>query len=222
MDEDFEMKKNYVIAIAREKGSGGTRIAKELSERLGIPYYDRDLLRRASDVSGINEKLFGAADERIGFREMMSAAEKVYNGEILPPDSNDYVSTRNLFSFQAKVIKEMAQTESCIIIGRCADYLLSDKDNVLRVFIHAPVEYRRERVKHNNLGMSDREINKRIRDCDKRRSEYYHYYTGDDWKDVTHEDISLDSYRYGIDGCVDRIIAAIPLFLGIEVEDKGK
>ena len=99
---------NYVIAIAREKGSGGSDVAKVLSRRLGIPYYDRELLRRASDVSGINEQLFGAADERIGLREMMSAAEKVYKGEILPPDSNDYVSTRNLFSFQAKVIKEMA------------------------------------------------------------------------------------------------------------------
>ena len=210
-------KKNYVIVIAREKGSGGSDIAKLLSERLGIPYYDRDLLRKASDVSGINETLFGASDERIGFREMMSAAEKVYNGEILPPDSNDYVSTRNLFSFQAKVIKEMAQTESCIIIGRCADYLLSDKDNVLRVFIHAPQEFRKERIKSYCLNMSDREVNKRIHDCDKRRSEYYHYYTGDDWKDATHEDISLDSSRYGIEGCVDKIIAAIPLFLGIEV-----
>ena len=101
---------NYVIAIAREKASGGSDVAKLLSEKLGIPYYDRELLRRASDVSGINESLFGAADERIGLREMMSAAEKVYDGEILPPDSNDYVSTRNLFSFQAKVIKEMAKT----------------------------------------------------------------------------------------------------------------
>ena len=210
------MSKNYVIAIAREKGSGGSDIAKLLSEKLGIPYYDRDLLRRASDVSGINETLFGAADERIGFREMMSAAQKVYNGEILPPDSNDYVSTRNLFSFQAKVIKEMAQTESCIIIGRCADYLLSDRDNVLRVFIHAPLEFRKERIKSYSLALSEREVYKRIHDCDKRRSEYYHYYTGDDGRDATHIDISLDSSQWGIDGCVDKIIGAIPLLLGID------
>ena len=89
---------NFVITIARETGSGGHNITRKLSDALAIPYYDRDLLRMASEVSGIHERLFGAADERIGLKEMLSAAEKVYTGEILPPDSNDYVSTRNLFS----------------------------------------------------------------------------------------------------------------------------
>ena len=87
----------FVITIARETGSGGHNITKKLSEALGVPYYDRDLLRKASEVSGIHERLFGEADERIGFKEMISAAEKVYTGEVLPPDSDDYLSTRNLF-----------------------------------------------------------------------------------------------------------------------------
>ena len=95
----------FVITVARETGSGGHDITRKLSDALGIPYYDRDLLRKASEVSGIHERLFGAADERIGLKEMLSAAEKVYTGEILPPDSDDYISTRNLFSFQAKIIK---------------------------------------------------------------------------------------------------------------------
>ena len=93
--------KHYVITVARETGSGGHDIARRLSEELNIPYYDRDLLRKASEVSGIHERLFGAADERVGWKEMLSAAEKVYTGEILPLDSDDYISTRNLFSFQA-------------------------------------------------------------------------------------------------------------------------
>lgn len=207
------MSTNYVIAIAREKASGGSDIAKKLSEDLNIPWYDRDLLRRASDVSGINERLFGAADERIGFREMMHAAQNVYNGETLPPDSNDYVSTANLFAFQAKVIKEMAKTESCIIIGRCADFILADRTNVLRVFIHAPLEYRKKRMKEFSLTLSDREVLKQIHDCDKRRANYYHYYTGDDWRDAAHFDISLDSSRYGVDGCAAMIEKAIPLFV---------
>ena len=75
----------FVITIARETGSGGHNITKKLSEALGVPYYDRDLLRKASEVSGIHERLFGEADERIGFKEMISAAEKVYTGEVLPP-----------------------------------------------------------------------------------------------------------------------------------------
>ena len=109
---------HFVITVARETGSGGHDITRRLSEKLNIPYYDRDLLRKASEVSGIHERLFGAADERIGWKEMLSAAEKVYTGEVLPPDSDDYISTRNLFSFQAKIIKELAATENCIILGR--------------------------------------------------------------------------------------------------------
>ena len=90
-----------------------------------MPYYDRDLLRKASEVSGIHEQLFGAADERIGLRQMLSAAEKVYTGEILPPDSDDYISTRNLFSFQAKIIKELAETENDLdeIVRQLEDYI---------------------------------------------------------------------------------------------------
>ena len=84
--------------ISMEGRAAGHNITRKLSDALSVPYYDRDLLRKASEVSGIHERLFGAADERIGLKEMLSAAEKVYTGEILPPDSNDYVSTRNLFS----------------------------------------------------------------------------------------------------------------------------
>ena len=207
----------YVIAIAREKGSGGSDVAKLLSKRLEIPYYDRELLSKASDVSGINEKLFGRADERIGMKEMMLAAKKVYKGEVLPPDSDDYVSTKNLFSFQAKVIKELAQNESCIIIGRCADYLLADQPHVLSVFIHAPLEFRKGRVAEYSLSLSEKEIEKKMQDCDRRRSEYYKYYTGCDWKDATHKDISLDTSILGIEGAADRIIACLPIFLGVEV-----
>ena len=87
----------FVITVARETGSGGHNITRKLSEALGVPYYDRDLLRKASEVSGIHERLFGAADERIGLKELLSTAEKVYTGEILPPDSDDYISTKNLY-----------------------------------------------------------------------------------------------------------------------------
>ena len=187
----------FVITVARETGSGGHNITRKLSDALGIPYYDRDLLRKASEVSGIHERLFGAADERIGLKEMLSAAEKVYTGEILPPDSDDYVSTRNLFSFQAKIIKELADTESCIILGRCANYLLAGRPNVLRVFIHAPIEARQERVASYSLAWSQREVSKHIRVEDKRRSAYYRYYTGEEWRDAAAYDLSLDSDALG-------------------------
>ena len=202
----------FVITVARETGSGGHNITRKLSDALGIPYYDRDLLRKASEISGIHERLFGAADERIGLKEMLSAAEKVYTGEILPPDSDDYVSTRNLFSFQAKVIRELADTESCIILGRCANYLLADRPNVLRVFIHAPIEARQERVASYSLAWSQREVSKHIRVEDKRRAAYYRYYTGEEWRDASGYDLSLDSDALGEDGCVAFIKEALPLF----------
>ena len=202
----------FVITVARETGRGGHDITRKLSDALGIPYYDRDLLRKASEVSGIHERLFGAADERIGLKEMLSAAEKVYTGEILPPDSDDYISTRNLFSFQAKIIKELADTESCIILGRCANYLLMDRPNVLKVFIHAPIEAREARVASYSLAWSPREVSRHIRVEDKRRSAYYHYYTGEEWRDVAAYDLSLDSEALGEDGCVELVKKALPLF----------
>lgn len=178
-------------------------------------YYDRDLLRKASEVSGIHERLFGAADERIGWKEMLSAAEKVYTGEILPPDSNDFISTRNLFSFQAKIIKELAATEDCIILGRCANYLLMDQPNVrlLRLFVHAPLEARLARVASYSLAWSGREVAKYVRTEDKRRAAYYRYYTGEEWRDAAGYDLSLDSEQLGEDGCVALIQKLLPLFI---------
>ena len=202
----------FVITVARETGSGGHNITRKLSDALGVPYYDRDLLRKASEVSGIHEQLFGAADERIGLRQMLSAAEKVYTGEILPPDSDDYISTRNLFSFQAKIIKELAETENCIILGRCANYLLMDKPYVLKLFIHAPLEARLSRVASYSLAWSQHEVARQIRVEDKRRAAYYHYYTGEEWRDAAGYDLSLDTDKLGEDGCVEFIKKILPLY----------
>lgn len=202
----------FIITIARETGSGGHNITRKLSEALSVPYYDRDLLRKASELSGIHERLFGAADERIGLKEMLSAAEKVYTGEILPPDSDDYTSTQNLFSFQARIIKELARQESCVILGRCGNYLLENTPGLLRVFIHAPLEARQARVASYSLAWSEREVLKHIRVEDKRRASYYRYYTGEEWRDTAGYDLSLDSDSLGEDGCVERILKVLPFY----------
>ena len=203
---------HYVITIAREKGSGGYDTAKKLSEKLGIPFYDRKLLRIASDISGINEQLFGVVDERLGKREMLHAAQKVYTGEVLPPDSDNYTSQQNLFQFQAKIIMELAETSSCIIVGRCADQILKGKPYLLRTFIHAPLEARIARVATYSLSMTEAEVCRYISEQDKNRADYYRFYTGEDWRDAGHYDISLDSAALGVEGCADRIIKALPVF----------
>ena len=192
----------YVITIARGYGSGGRTIGKMLSEELGIPYYDRDLLRLASDDSGINEQLFAKADEKIKKSLLFKIASNIYKGELIPPDSDDFVSNDNLFNYQAKIIKELASTESCIIIGRCADFILKDHPNLVRLFVHAPLQ----ECINTMVGMtgkSEKEAEKQILAIDKHRAEYYKYYTGREWENAKHYDLCLNSSKLGFDKCVE-------------------
>ena len=112
----------------------------------------------------------------------------------------------NLFNYQAKVIKELADEEACIIIGRCADYVLRDYDNVLSVFVHAPEAYCIEQAKAK-LSMPDKEIRKYIQKTDKERAEYYKHYTGREWTDARNYDLCLDSSKLGMQKCIEEIKA---------------
>ncbi len=196
------MDKKYVITIARGYGSGGRTIGKMLSEELGIPYYDRDLLRFASDDSGINEELFAKADEKLKKSSLFKIARNIYKGELIPPDSDDFISNDNLFNYQAKIIRELAETETCIIIGRCADFILKDHPNVVRLFVHAPLEDCINTLKEMT-GKSEKELEKQILAIDKHRAEYYNYYTGREWENAKHYDLCLNSSKLGFDKCVE-------------------
>lgn len=201
------MDKNIVITIARQYGSGGRTIAQMLSERLGIHYYDKELLRLASEDSGINEDLFRNADEKIKNTKLFKIAHSVYHGELIPPESEDFTSMENLFNYQAKIIKKLAeQDESCIIVGRCAEYVLKDYDNVLSVFIHAPKEYCLEQAA-GKQSMSPKELEKYVQKVDKRKADYHRYYTGLEWTDARNYDLCFDSSKLGFERCVDEIIA---------------
>ena len=122
---------NTVITIARSYGSGGRTLGKLLAKELGINYYDRELIRMASDESGINEALFGEVDEKLKKSPLFRIVKRTYRGEIIPPESGEFVSDDNLFNYQAKVIRQLAEAESCVIIGRCADYVLKEFDHVI-------------------------------------------------------------------------------------------
>lgn len=196
---------HYVITIARGYGSGGKTIGKMLSEKLNIPFYDRELLRMASDDSGIHERLFGQADERIkpGLRKPFG---KVYKGELLPPESDDFVSDDNLFNYQAKIIKELADTRSCVIVGRCADFILQGRPNVIKLFVHAPLESCVKTVM-DMYALSRKEAEKRIQDTNRHRSAYYKYYTGRNWDNAQNYDLCLNSAELGFDKCVEIVEA---------------
>ena len=195
-----------VITIARQYGSGGKTIGKMLAEDLGIHFYNREILRMASDESGINEQLFGQVDERVKTNLLYTIAKRIRNEEVLPPDSDDFLSTNNLFNYQAKVIRQLADEESCVIIGRCADYVLQDYDNVVSVFIHGPYDFCLEQAMKVNA-KSESEMRKYMEKRDKYRGEYYKYYTGKDWFDARNYHLCLDSSKLGFDGCVEAIKA---------------
>ena len=196
----------YVITIARGYGSGGRTIGKMLSEELNIPYYDRELLRLASDDSGINEELFAKADEKIKKTRLFRIARKTYTGELIPPDSDDFVSNDNLFNYQAKIIKELAETESCVIVGRCADFVLKDYENVVKLFVHAPLKDCIATLK-GMTGDSEKEIEKKIHSIDKHRAEYYEYYTDRKWDNAGNYDLCLNSSQLGFKKCLEIVKA---------------
>lgn len=193
---------HYVITIARGYGSGGRTMGKMLAEELGIHYYDRELLRLASDDSGINEELFGRSDEQLKKSLLYKIMRKEYKGELIPPDREDFVSNDNLFNYQAKVIRELAEQESCIIVGRCADYILKDMKNVVRIFVYASLEDCVARLT-DMYSMPTKELEKKIQSIDKRRAEYYRYYTGRDWQDARNYDLCFNSMQLGFDKCVE-------------------
>lgn len=205
-----------VITIARQYGSGGKTIGRMLSENLGIHFYNREILRLASDESGINEQLFGANDEYVKRNILHKIAKKIHGGEVLPPDSDDFLSTDNLFNYQAKVIRQLAEEESCVIIGRCADYILKDYDNVVRVFIHAPYDFCLEQAMRVNA-KSESEMSKLMEKRDKYRGDYYKHYTGQSWYDARNYDLCLDSSKLGFDGCVEAIKAYMAV-RGLSIE----
>ena len=198
--------KNVVITIARQYGSGGKTIAAMLAKVLGVHCYSTEILRMASEDSGINERLFGMSDEKVRHAGFFRLLKRPYEGELLPPESSDFVSDDNLFNYQAKIIKELAQKESCVIIGRCADYILKDYPNVLSIFIHADEKFCLERAMERH-SMTEREMKKYIEKTDKYRADFYRYHTGHEWTDARNYDLCLASGKLGFEKCVEEIKA---------------
>ena len=130
----------FIIAITRTCGSGATSIGKILAKNLGVEIYDRNILRLASDDSGISEELFARADEDQKQSLLFRASQKVYSGGLIPPEKEDFTSNNNLFNYQAKVLRELADESNYVVIGRAADYVLRDKPGLVRVYIYASRE----------------------------------------------------------------------------------
>lgn len=196
---------NRVITIARSYGSGGRKMGRLLAKELGYEYYDREILRIASDESGISEELFRQADEKQRI-PLFRIAREVYTGEVIPPDSDDFISNENLFRYQAKIIRELAATRNCVIVGRCANFILRGRDNVLNVFVTAPVVDCVRRVMETD-GLNLEEAEKKIKKIDKRRADYFKYFTGRQWQDAALYDLCLNTGHISEQKCVDIVRA---------------
>jgi len=182
------MERNKIITISREFGSGGRTIGKEVAERLKIPCYDQELIEKVQKESGFTQEFI---------RENGEYAKGNEPGLIF---CNDY-----LWLAQRRVIIELAQKGPCVIVGRCADYILRDRARLLTVFVHADMKSRAERIV-KLYGERDASPEKRLKEKDRRRAAYYRYYTDMEWGNVGNYTLALDSGILGIDRCVDLIV----------------
>lgn len=196
---------NYAITIARGFGSGGKEIGTKLAQRLGIPCYEHQILKLASEESGLNEALFGRVDEKLSGSHLSKMLQKIPFTSVVSPQDKRFESDINLFNIQAEIIRKLAATTSFIVLGKCADHVLKDCDNVVSFYVEAP---RSACVKSimNKMGVSEAQAHKLISKTDKYRADYYKYYTGGNyWTNPVNYDMTLNSDRIGRKECVDLV-----------------
>ena len=206
--------KRFVLALTRTCGSGATIIGQMLAEQYGIDFYDKNILRMASVDSGISEELFAMADETTKKSLLYNVTKKIYNGEVIPPESPDFTKNDNLFAFQAKILKELAERESFVCIGRAADYVLKDYPNVVSIFVYAPFE-KCVKVEMERLEMTRKEAEKHIQDMDKYRRAYNRYHTGREWYDPYNYDLCLNTGELTYEQCVEIVADYLRVRLGV-------
>ncbi|WP_293010068.1 MULTISPECIES: AAA family ATPase [unclassified Oscillibacter] len=195
-----------VVTIGRQLGSGGREIGLRLAKKLGIPFYDKELLRKAAEESGLNEKLFDSFDERPKSL-LYSIAMDSYMFALPGAGVSDSLE-QQVYQATFGAIRRAADDGPCVIIGRCADYALENRDNVLNLFIHAPLD-RRIAVEARRQKLEAEQARQQILRTDKHRASYYEYYSAKKWGAVDSYDFCLDSSIFGYEGTVELIEALI-------------
>lgn len=184
---------NRIITISREFGSGGRTIGKKVAAKLGIPCYDSELIEKLAQESGFTKDYIKEAGEYTPGGFLASA----FSNRAFGPTNEDI-----LWEMQCRIITELAEKESCVIVGRCADCVLQDKADCLKVFIHADMQFRAERIV-KVYGEREQSPEERLKDKDKRRAAYHRFYTDMKWGHAQNYHICLNSGVLGIDKCVD-------------------
>lgn len=201
---------NYIITIGRQFGSGGREIGEALAKKLNIPYYDKELISLAAKESGMDAEVFNHVDERATNSLLYSLSMGLYSFGSNFSNNSDLPVNDRLYILQHQIIKKLADEGPCVIVGRCADYVLKDRKDCINVFIHANMEYRKERA----IAIHDVKKNKAeqiINKTDKVRANYYGFYSGQKWGLAQNYDISIDSSKLTTDQAVELIEAYIKL-----------
>ena len=202
------MSKKIIITIARQFGSGGREIGEKIAEALGFPLIDKELIKDAASKGELNEEIIRSADESAANSLLYTLAmgsnvlgTTIHFGYKMP--IND-----KLFILQSEAIKEYAAKGSCVIIGRCADYVLREEPNLFRIFIYGDIDHRRERVAERHPEIKSSQIVDVINKTDKRRASYYNFYTGNKWGKYDNYDMAINSSTLGIEGTANIIAAS--------------
>ena len=198
-------KTNMVITIGRQYGSAGLEIGKKLAEELGVQIYDKEMLKRAAKESGICEEIFETHDEKPTSSFLYSLVMDTYS---LGYSSTGYANmpiNHKVFIAQFDTIKRIASEGPCVLVGRCADYALEDRKDVINIFIYADMEHRIRRIARK-YDLTDAKAKDTIQKTDKKRAGYYNYYTNKEWGDAKGYDLCLNSAKLGIDGTVNAIL----------------
>ena len=191
-----------IITISREFGSGGRTIGHKVAEKLGIPFYDKELVDQVALESGFAPKFVEEHGEHAPGRGLFSYA---FAPQGVPGVMNGMSTADFLWNIQCSVILQLAEKGPCVIVGRNADYILKDRDDVLHAYIHADTAFRADRIVRL-YGESEKSPETRLREKDKRRHVNYQHYTGRVWGTAQNYDICLNSGTVGIDACVDIIV----------------
>ena len=198
----FFMAENFVITIARGFGSGGKEIAHAVAKKLGVKCYEHSILTLASHLSGVDRSLFAEADEKLLKPSFIHTLKETLSPH---PDAH-FVSNDQLFSYEAQIIKGLAASESCVIVGKAADFVLKDFENVFSFYIEAPRDFCLENVMRK-MDVTEDEAHKLISDTDKYRAEFYKYVTGGNyWTNPVNYDMTLNTKKVGKENCV-KVIA---------------
>ncbi len=204
------MLENTIITFGRQFGSGGHEVAKKVSEMLGIPYYDKELIAHAAKKSGLSENLFEGLDEKPTNSFLYSLVMGLQLGNSSYYRYGDITDVDNIFRIQSQAIKEIADEGPCVIVGRCADYILRDRENLVKVFIHAGMDFRTKRVMERD-DMKEKAAIDYITKSDKRRASFYNFYTNGVWGSVDNYNLSVDTEKLGIDKSAELIVNYVNL-----------